>query len=247
VNLWRLEFLRLWRTQRWLILLAVYGAFGILGPLTARYLPDIVENMGGEEAVRSLPPMTPADGMAQYIGNAQQFGLLAVVFVAAGALSIDSNKEMSIFLRTRTSVRNILTPRFVMTCGAAISAYLVGAVIAYVGTGLLLAWLSPGGVIVGSLFQALYLILAVALTGFVASFIGNVPGTALLTVGLLIFMALIGLLPAVAPWLPSELVGVMDVLIRGGDFDFWRPMLTTIVLVGLLGWGTVERFERREV
>jgi len=38
MSLWRLEVLRLWRTQRWLILLAVFVSLGVLGPLTARYL-----------------------------------------------------------------------------------------------------------------------------------------------------------------------------------------------------------------
>ena len=71
MNLWKLEWLRLWRTQRLWILLAVFGSFGILGPLTVRYLPDLMESLG-EEAVGTLPPMTPADGITQYIGNVMQ-------------------------------------------------------------------------------------------------------------------------------------------------------------------------------
>ncbi len=39
MTLWRLEWLRVWRTQRWAILLAVFGVFGFLGPLAVRYLP----------------------------------------------------------------------------------------------------------------------------------------------------------------------------------------------------------------
>ncbi|MDJ0791226.1 MAG: hypothetical protein QNJ71_04965 [Acidimicrobiia bacterium] len=247
MTLWRLEFLRLWRTQRWLILLAVYSAFGILGPLTARYLPDIVENLGGEEAIGSIPELTAADGISQYIGNAQQIGLLAVVFVAAAALAFDSNREMSIFLRTKATITQIITPRYVMTAAAATLAYTVGIVIAYVGTGILLEWLDLGAVVVGSLLQVLYLLVAIALTGLVASFIRNVPGVALLTVGILIALALVGLVPSVAAWLPSELLGGIDALIRGGDFELWRAVLASIVVVAVMVWITITRLERREV
>ena len=110
MSLWRLEVLRLWRTQRWLILLAVFGSFGLLGPLTARYLPDVLESLG-EEAAGSLPPMTTFDGVTQYVGNAAQIGLLAVIFVAAAALAFDAKPEMAVFLRTRAKVRDIVLPR----------------------------------------------------------------------------------------------------------------------------------------
>ena len=48
MTLLRLEWLRLVRTRRLLALTGVYLFFGIAGPLTARYLGEIVERFGGD-------------------------------------------------------------------------------------------------------------------------------------------------------------------------------------------------------
>lgn len=246
MSLWKLEVLRLWRTQRWLILLAVFVSFGVLGPLTARYLPDLLEALG-EEAAGSFPAMTAVDGITQYIGNAAQIGMLAVVFVAAAALAFDANPEMAVFLRTRASVRDIVVPRVVISAGASTAAFGVGLVIAYVLTGILLDWLDALAVVEGGALFGLYLVFTVAIVALVASFIRSVPGVAMLSVGILIVLALVGLVPQIAPWLPSELVGATDVLVRGGEFDFWRATVVaavmTIVLLGI----SIRRLERREM
>src|SRR5690606_16910492 len=89
VSLWKLELLRLRRTWRGPGLTVVFLLFGVIGPLTARYIEEILGGLGTGGVEIAVPPPVPADGMAQYLGNAQQVGLLAVIAVAAGALSFD--------------------------------------------------------------------------------------------------------------------------------------------------------------
>jgi ABC-2 type transport system permease protein len=246
MTMWRLEFLRLWRTQRWLILLAVFVSFGILGPLTARYLPQLMESIG-EDAVGSLPAMGPPDGITQYIGNAAQIGLLAIAFVGAAGLAFDANLEIAVFLRTRAKVRDILTPRLVLTSVAAVGAFMVGMVVAYVGTGLLLDWLDLWAVILGSLLFSLYLVFAVVVIAFLSSILKSVPAVAILSVASLIAVGLLSLVSTIAPWLPSALVGAIDSLVRGGQFDYWRAIIVTSVLIVGLVSITLRRLEHREL
>ena len=246
MTLWHLEWLRLFRTRKWMILAGVYGFFGVLGPLTARYLEQIMRAIGGGVEV-NLPQMTAADGITQYVGNAQQLGLLAVAFVAAGALAFDSNVEMSIFLRTRARVPAIFTPRFVVNALAAVAAFTFGAVLAYVGTGLLLAWLPLDDVVVGVLLHAVYLVFVVAVIGFLASVFRGVLPVALTTLGAMILIAVLAIIEPLAAWLPSELVGALDILIRGGGFDYWRSLLVTVAVIPVLVWATLTRLSSREV
>ena len=60
MNLWRLEWLRLVRTHRLLVLLGVYLFFGLTGPLTARYLPQILAALGTEGIRVEFPAPVPA-------------------------------------------------------------------------------------------------------------------------------------------------------------------------------------------
>ncbi len=242
MSLWRLETFRLFRTHRIWILLAVFASFGALGPLTARFLPEIVDAVGGGVEI-AVPPPTPELAMAGYLGNALQIGILAVAFVSAAALAFDAKPEMAVYLRTRASIRQILTPRYVVNMAATVLSFSIGTAIAYVGSTLLIDAPRLGGTITATLLLAVYLVFAVALTGLTASFVRSVPGTALITIAVLIVIGIIGLIPHVDPWLPSNLVGSFDALISGGEFDYWRSLVVTIVLslgcvlasVGLMG------------
>ena len=245
MTLWRLELVRLFRSLRWIILAAVYGFFGVIGPLTARFLPDLIERIEGSTA--GLPEFGPPDGITQFVSNAQQFGILAVAFVAAAALAIDSNVELAVFFRTRAPMRELLTPRLVVNAVAAALAFVFGATIAYVGTGILLAWIDLGPFVVGVVLQCLYLAFAVSVVGLMASMVRKVVTTALLSVGTLILLGVLTLVSPIAPWLPSELAGAIDQLIRGGDFDYWRSVAVTLVLIVSLSILTIGRLERREV
>jgi ABC-2 type transport system permease protein len=246
VNLWRLEYLRLIRTYRVWILLGIFGFFAVLGPATAKYLPEIVERFGGGVEI-AVPDPSPELAMAQYLGNALQIGLLAIAFVAASSLAFDANAEMATFLRTRTSVTKILEPRYAVNMLSAVVSFLIGSTIAFTLSALLIDVPRIGGTVVGSLLVALYLCFAVAVTGFFASLVRSVPGTALLTVGALIGLGILGLIPAVRPWLPSDLVGAYDALIAGAGFDYWRAIASAVVLsIGAIAF-SVYRLERREV
>jgi ABC-2 type transport system permease protein len=245
VTLWGLEVVRLFRSKRWLILAAVYGFFGLLGPLTARYLPDILERVDPEGP--ALPEFGPADGILQYVGNAQQLGILAVAFIAASALALDSNTELSVFFRTRASIPKLLTPRVVINAIAASVAFTFGALIAYVGTGVLLGWVDFVPFLIGVLLHCVYLAFAVVVVCLMASIVRKVVTTALLTLGALILFAVLTLIRPIARWLPSDLAGALDALIRGGDFVYWRSLAATVVLSAVILVVAMRRFEHREV
>ncbi|HZJ48278.1 MAG TPA: hypothetical protein VFD97_04490, partial [Acidimicrobiia bacterium] len=88
---------------------------------------------------------------------------------------------------------------------------------------------------------------AVAVAGFFASIVRSVPGTALLTLGFLIVIGLVGLIPVITPWLPSELVGAFDSQVAGGDFVYWRSIGSTIVLSAAAIVASVVLMEGREI
>lgn len=207
MSLWRLEWLRLLRTKRLIALVGVYVFFGLVGPLTARYLGEIVERFGGEVTV-VVPDPVPPDGIAQYLANASQIGILVAVVVAAGALVLDARPEMAIFLRTRVRpVRRILVSRYVVAAGAVIATYLLGLALAWYETAVLLGSLSVGGMLVGALYHAMYVAFAVAIVAAIGSRASSVLATVGISVVVLLLLPLVGVMEAVGEWLPSHLIG----------------------------------------
>lgn len=247
MSLWKLEWVRLTRTGRVLILLAVFLSMGIIGPLSVRYLPEILEAAGSGEAISQLPPVTPEFAMASFLSNAIQLGLLAIAFVGAAALAIDAKPEVSVFFRSRATIREILAPRFAMNAAAAVVAFAFGVATAVVTSGILIDWPDARNTIVGSLLVALYLVFVVAVVALFGSLVRRVPATALLTVGSLIVLSIVGLYEPIAAWSPSYLVGGFDDVIAGGGFVYWRAVLVTVAaIIGAL-WLALVRLQNREV
>ena len=248
MNLWKLEWLRLVRTKRWIALVGVYVFFGLLGPLSARYLGEIVERFGGGVEV-TFPPPVPADGMIQYVSNVSQVGLLVAVVVAAGALAFDAKPEMGVFLRTRVQrVWDILVPRLTVSFLAIGIAFVLGALAAWYETVILIGSLPVGGTLAGVGYGLLYLALVVSVVAAAGSRAKNVLGAVAITIVVLLIMPIIGIIEAIGRWLPSHLVGALAGIPGGTTISEYLPAATvTVVLIGLSLWLAVRWSAAKEL
>jgi ABC-2 type transport system permease protein len=249
MTLTRLEVLRMVRTHRWMALFGIYVFFGVTGPLTARYLNEIIEYFGTGDIVFEAPDPQPIDGIAQFIGNASQLGLLAVVLVAAAALAVDARPEVAAFLRTKVAdPGRLVVPRFVVVATTAVAALVTGTGVAWLFTATLLGALPARAMVVGTLFGALYLIFAIAVVAAVSSVVRSVPAIALTSLGVLIVMPLVGLAPAIEVWLPSHLFAAIAGLIDGaGAGEYLRSTIVALAATAALVVVSMRQFERREL
>lgn len=249
MNLWRLEWLRILRTKRWIALFGVYVFFGFIGPLTARYLNDLLarsaELQGGAQI--DLPPPTPADGIAQFISNASQLGILVVAIVAAGAFVM--KPEVAVFFRSRVqSTVRLLVPRYVMAVAVSSVAFIVGAAAAWYETVVLLGDLPVDAMLIGIGFEILALAFVVAVVAAVSSRAKTMLATVLISLVALVLLPLIGLIRGVNDWLPTRLIAAMNDLLREATAgDFTKAVVVTVVAtVGLL-WLAVWGHQTREI
>lgn len=249
MTLTRLELLRMVRTHRWLALFGLYLFFGVIGPLTARYLNEIVEHFGTGDIVFRAPDPRPVDGVLQFIGNASQLGLLAVVLVAAAALSVDSRPEVAAFLRTRVEAPGrLLMPRFAVMSATAVAALVAGTVVAWALTAALLGSLPAGGMVLGTVLGGLYLCFAVAVVAAVAGILRSVVAIATTSLGALILLPIVGLAPAIEVWLPSQLFASIAGLVDGEPAsDYLRSTAVTLGVTPLLVWFAMARYDAREL
>lgn len=249
MNLWRLEWLRLTRRRTWIALAAVYVIFGMIGPLTARYIQEIFSSIGSTDGtVITVPDPVPVDGMIQFVSNAAQIGTLVVVIVAAGALAFDTIPEMGVFLRTRvTPTWRILVPRLVVSFLAAAAAFVVGAGMAWYETWVLIGPLGAGSVLAGIALSVVFLAFVVALTAAVAQRMRKVLGTVMTSLVILATMPILGLVPAISRWLPTSLANALADLPGGGTMDnYWPALGVTLVATALLVWLAFRWAGRRD-
>ena len=248
LSAWRLEWLRLVRSPRLASLMAVYLFFGLLGPVTARYMSKILEHAESNLTIIAGEPR-PVDGMTNFISQANQTGLVVVIVVAAGALAFDARRGVSTFLRTRTRrMWKLVAPRFTMNTAAAIAAYTLGTLGAWYETTLLIGRLPAPTVLEGWLCGSVYLLFAVAVTTMAASVARSLLGTVGLAVGILLVLPIAGTLPAVHRWLPSSLATApVDLLGPAELVDYIPALAVAVVATGALVAFALRRLQRREV
>lgn len=248
MSLWRLEWLRLTRTHRWLLLFGVYVLFGVVGPLSARYLGAIVERFGAGVTIEAPDPR-PVDGIVQFVSNASQLGLLAVVVVAAMALGVDARPERAAFLRTKTPrPGRLVVPPAVTTWAAATAALVAGTAVAAVLTGSLIGPLPAGAVVVGTAYASLYLGFAVAVVAVTAGVTRSQAASVFAALGVLLAFPIAGVVDPLRPWLPSALLTAVAALVEGAPAaEFFRAAAVTVTATAVLLAVALRRFRRREL
>lgn len=171
-----MEYLRLRRSWRGPAVLVVFLLFGLIGPLTAEYLGEIVNRLGSDGIQVIVPEATLADGFAHFLGNVHQIGLIVVIAVTASALAFDADPEVATFLRTR--VPSI--PRLVLTRSAACialctGAFALGTVAAWYETVLLIGNPPVSAMLTGIILATAYYGSVVALVALAASLTRSPP------------------------------------------------------------------------
>jgi ABC-2 type transport system permease protein len=248
MTLWQMEWARLFRTRRWIALAAGFMFFGLIGPIVTRYQRELFKSLGGGIKV-IIPAPTPPDGIASYVKNASQIGLVVLVAVAAASLAIDAKPEWSSFLRTRArSAWSLIAPRFAVNAVAGVVAFIVGALAAWYETAVLIGGVSVGAMVLGILYGALYLAFVVAVVAFATGLTRSTVGAIGVALVVLVLLPLLGSVPVFEPWVPSRLVGALDGLVRGASAaDYSRSAAVTVALSVAALWGTARLTARREL
>ncbi len=248
MTLWRLEVLRLTRTHRWTIIVGVYVAFAVIGAFSARFMGEIMTNFATDIVVE-VPDPRPVDGVGQFLGNVTQIGLLAIVIVAAGSLTIDARTEVAAFLRGRVErARTLLWPRYTVVAGLAVFSLVLGTAITWALTGVLIGGLPAPPMIVGTLYGSVYLLFAVAVVSAVAGLVRGTTATVFLSLLALLLLPVLGLFPPLQPWLPSHLVGAVASLVEGAPAsDYVRATVVTLAAIPALLTLAASGLERREL
>jgi ABC-2 type transport system permease protein len=247
MSLWRVEWLRLVRTRRVLVLAGVFLFFGLLGPVTAAYMEVLLHRIAGDVPIE-IPPPTPAAGLEQYMNNAMQIGLLVVLAIAAGALVFDRPPERAAFYRARVGAWSLLAPRYTMAAAAACGAFILGTLGAWAGAAVLLGPLAVGRLLLGVALVCLYLAFAVAVTALAAGLLRGAIAVIALSAGVLLTFPILGILAELRPWLPSHLIGSLARLADGADpAGYVRAVMVTIVATAVMYAAAGMLLDRREV
>jgi ABC-2 type transport system permease protein len=205
----RKELQQQWRTRRLIVVGAVFVIFGMISPLLARFLPEILGNVEGAEQFADLiPEPTIADAIGQYIKNLTQFGLVLAIVLGMGAVAGEKEKGTAAMILSKPMPRWVfITSKFVAQSLVYLISFLIAAISAYYYTYFLFGAPEAGPFLLMNGLLMVWLLVFVAIT-ILGSTLGNSTGGAagIAAVGSVLILIL-GSIPPLNQFMPGALVG----------------------------------------
>ncbi len=241
----RKEIVEQFRTRRFLIVFVVLLVWGMLSPLTAKFIGEIFNSIPAMAPYAALiPPPTVADAIAQYIKNVNQFMVILALLVTMGSVAVEKDKGTAALMLVKPLPRSIfLLAKFLALLFTFGLSLLAAAIAGYYYTYYLFQPLDIGAFLVLNLFMLVDALVYVAITLFASTLVKSQAAAAGIGFGGLLFLAILGSYPPLKEKLPDQLVQWGAGLMSGSHASYWPALWASlgIILACFLGAWLVFR------
>jgi ABC-2 type transport system permease protein len=250
MTVFRKEMQEQWRTYRFLIVAAVFAAFGLASPLFAKFTPEMLKAIPGvpAELLAAIPAPTVTDAIAQYVKNMSQFGIILALLMAMGLVVQEKERGTAAFFLTRpVSRETFLLVKFAALAVIFIVSLALAAIGCWYYTLVLfepLAW-GPFLALNGLMLVVFLVYIALAL---LASTVARSNGAAVgLAFVFLILLLGIGALPSIGEYFPGRLFSWGASLLMGGNAAAWPAFGISLGIIAAALLTACLIFRRQEV
>ena len=236
------------RTHKLTVLGLVFLLFGIMNPLAAKFMPEILVSALPSGMTITLPEPSAMDSWGQFFKNISQMGIIVVVILFGGIMSNELSRGTLIPLLTKgLSRKTVILSKFTVAGLVWTAAYVLCLVTTYAYT----VYFWPGDH-VQNLLTALMglwvfglLLLSVLLLGGVI--FKNNYGSLLFTGAFVVVLNLLNMLHSLQPFSPVILTSGNMELLSGqrAALDFTLPMLVSAGLILIILWQSILVFNKR--
>jgi ABC-2 type transport system permease protein len=245
----RKELLEQWRTLRLPITAVVFLLVGLSSPLLARFTPEILKAVAGDQFGIQLPTPTAADAVAQLQKNLGQFGALIAVLLAMGAVAVEKERGTAAMLLSKPAGRGACLIAKLVAIGVTLAvAVAIAAAGAWFYTLVLFQALPIGGAAASALLQWLTLFAWASITFLGSTLTRSTVAAAGLGIGAIVLVGIVGAIPPLAPFVPTGLGGPAHALALGTTpSDLVTPLVATLVLIAAATGAAWLAFRRQEL
>ena len=247
------------RTYRLIAVAAVFVLFGILSPITDRYLKELFDAIGttaGGLRV-TVPPPSLAGAAAELVKNLSQFGIICAALLGMGSVAWEKERGTAAMIMTKPASRAaFLAAKLVAISLTMALATALGTGLAYLYVQILYPTNFPlGGYVLGALLLWWVSVIFAAITILGSSLTRSAIAAAGMALVALIVIGIAGSLPVVGPYMPVSLVSptvtsagpAIGLILGKGAGSSLGPILFNVALVPALFLVTWLSFRRQEL
>jgi ABC-2 type transport system permease protein len=238
------------RTNRLVAVAAVFVLFGIIGPLTDRYMKQLFDAIGSESVGMTfqVPPPSLAGASAQILKNLSQFGIICALLLAMGSVAWEKERGTAGMIMTKPASRAAFLAAKLVAISINLGvAVILGCGVAYVYVVLLYPEAFPiGGYVAMCVLLWWTLVIFAAITMLGSTVTRSAIAAAGIGLVTLLVVGIVGALPVIGPYMPSSLPA-SDLVLGKDPGWFLGPLLFNIALVPALFGVTWLVFRHQEL
>lgn len=160
------EFSESRKNHKLLIVVITFLFFGLLSPLTAKYMPELLKMAGTQQGmyIEAKPPVVQ-DSLVQFHSNVIQVCLFIMIFIIMGMISREKERGTAAFLLVKPVSREIfILSKYLSMLALVAIGMTVGIGICGVYTYILFGSVSPVALLKMSFFLFIYLLEILSIT-----------------------------------------------------------------------------------
>lgn len=245
------EILEIIRTSKIIILPALFLFFGILSPLSARYMNNILSFVGKEQGISiTLPDPTFVDSYGQFFKNIYFMMIIVTILIFSGTVSEEKMKGTIVLVLTKCLSRNgfiigkLMSAILLFTC-----SYAFGTAICVYYTSLLFPEFINPGIWAGLFMFWIFGILMLTMTILASLLCKSMTTSAVAAFSGYVAISAITSLPYVGKYSPGVLQGLSPELAAGliVPGDALIPAAVTFLLAAVLVITALWNFKKQEL
>ncbi len=244
------EFIENLRTYKLMIMITVFLIFGVMSPLFAKFMPEILKAAGLDASALGMSTPSAMDSFAQFFKNIGQMGLLVLVIVFSGIMANELSKGSLINILTKGMKRStVILSKFTMATVIWTISYLLSLMVTYAYTAYYFTIENTSNVFLAFSSMWLFGVLLIAIVILGGVLFKNVYGSLLLTGGIVVVMMIVNIVPILQKYNPITLVSDNLQLIAAQKtaLDFIPAVIICAVLISISVVTSVMIFNKKQL
>lgn len=227
------ELLESMRTYKTFVLMMIFIIFGILNPVMAKVMPELLEALLPEGMTITIEEPKALDSWMQFFKNGAQTGMIILTVVFSGLMAGELSKGTLINMLTKgLKRRTVILAKFTGALLQWTVAYGASFLITYGYTSYFFPPEQLPHLALSIMAMWVFGLILLALVIFGGLLFKNIYGALLTTGGAVLVMTLLSLFPKVKPYNPMTLVSDNVALLMGEAMarDMYSAMVVSILL-----------------
>jgi len=243
------ELLEYLRSKKLISILLIFAFFGIVSPLTAYYIPEIMAYVAKNQNIKiELPPPAYQDAIAQYIKNVSQMCVFILILMTMGIVSNEKEKGTAIFVLVKPVKRyNFVLSKLTALIIILAISFLTSALCCSLYTYLFFEEVHLGIFFVQNILLMLYVLVILSATLMFSSIAKSSVVAGVLSFIFWMSLPLISLIGKAGRYSPDNLLAQAGSLVSVSSLQFGSIILSVFIIIILTSIALFyfERWEPR--